>query len=309
MPADLAPGSNVRSAGPADFQMRCDVLAGLRAEIGNIERRSPQLAGNTVPDVPAEDAWTFGEAGLDARVGPGGLEIGAVHEVKPSALAQDTPAGWVALCAASRRFALALAVRRLSTLRGARRDAPVLVCTSVSQSAELGALYGPGLHGLGLDPARVIVAEPSKAADVLWAVEQGLASQGLAMVIGEVAQVDLTPARRLALAASRSLTPCVLLTHPRAGPAAATSTRWSIAPAPGSPDPLDQEAPGAARLSVSLKRCRTAPATPSWSAPLLLEWCDAAYRFRVASRVASRSSREGPPADWAGAALGSGKRA
>lgn len=310
MRADLAPVSSLRSTEPADSQVRCDVLDSLRAEIGSIERRSP-AAGRVAPAAQPEDAWTFDEAGLDALVGPRGLEIGAVHEVKPAALLQDggTQAGWAALCASGRRFALALAVRRLSTLRGARRDAPVLVCSSASQSAELGAFYGPGLSSLGLDPGRLIVAEPARGADVLWAVEQGLASQGLAMVIGEVAEVDLSPARRLGLAASRSLTPCVLVTHPRGEPAAATSTRWRVSPALGPPDDLDREAPGAACLRVSLERCRTAPARGSWCAPLLLEWCDAAYRFRVAAGVADRSSRAGSSAGWACAPMETGKRA
>lgn len=309
MHIDIAPVSRASPTAKADSRSKDEVLESLRAEIGSLERRT---AGSSVAaGVPSGDMWTFGSPQLDALIGPCGLEIGAVHEVKPSALSADgkTSAGWAASCAASRRFALALVARRLAGVGGARRGAPVLVCSPASYAAELGALYGPGLADLGIDPGRLIVAEPARPADVLWAVEQGLASNGLALVVGELPDVELTPARRLALAAARSVTPCVLLTHPRAGLVAATATRWRVAPASGASDAFDPEAPGAARLRVVLERCRAGPARGSWSAPLLLEWCDAAYRFHLAASVADRSARTVVAAGRPDAAVGAGGRA
>jgi len=229
-----------------------------------------------------------GQTGLDHSIGNGGLEVGAVHEIKPHA-APATGMGWAAAFASAYHFALALAVRRLVSAPPAHQDTPVLICFSGAQGAEMGAPYAPGLAALGLDPARLILVEAAKQADVLWAIEEGLKSEGLALVLGQIDAVDLTPARRLALAAARTSTPCLLLTHPRSAAAAATATRWRIAPAPSAPHPLDPEAPGEARFFAGLERCRGSPAAAR-PVSYLLEWSNAAYRFRMAAGLVDGAS-------------------
>lgn len=227
-------------------------------------------------------------------LGPAGLEIGAVHEVKPAASGVDWAAAW----AAARSFALMLGVRRLQAGAGQDARTHVLWCTSTAMTSELGAPYGPGLGMLGLDPARLILVEPARQQDALWALEEGLKSDSLALAVAQLDDVALTPARRLALAAAGGRTPCLLLTHPREGPAAATATRWRIAPAPSARHPLDPQAPGAIRLRVTLERCRGRPAPPE-DLSLMLEWCDAAYRFRMASTVADRADAARPAGERA----------
>lgn len=288
MPAPCTMPASSRPPDPA--QARPIHVQTLQDTIRAIERRSLSAAGRRTDALKVdrtergEPAWSLGAPAIDTLLGAAGLETGAIHEIKPAA-----GASWAAGYASAHRFALALAVRRLDCMSDPRGDAPALLCMSSAHGAELGAPYGPGLTALGLDPSRLIVVEPAKLPDALWAIEEGLKSNGLALVLGLIDDIQLTPARRLALAAAGSGTPCLLLTHPRAGPAAATATRWRIGPAQSAPDTLDERAPGATRFSVGLERCRNNSAAPPTS-PWLLEWCDAAYRFRMASSLADGAS-------------------
>jgi protein ImuA len=269
-----------------------DHLEGLRAAIRVIERKA--VAPLRLQRCPF-DEWSLGAAQLDAVLA-GVLDPAAVHEIKP-ALAASEVADWSAVWAAARGFALALAVRRL---HGRQRDGPhtglVLWCQSRAHAVEFGRPYGPGLRALGLEPDRLLLVEPARAADVPWALEEALASGNLALVAGQLDEIALTPARRLALAAARTGTPCLLLTDPRAAAAAATATRWRVAPASSASHPLDPDAPGSARFELALERCRGRPPLAD-DLSLMLEWCDAAYRFRLAPVVADRAHaprRSGP---------------
>jgi protein ImuA len=266
--------------GPAPETARAQTACGARA--------SPRA--RLPPDRQPAPAWTFAAAALDALLGPEGLAVDAVHEVKPAIPEEGSSfaAGW----AAARAFALALGVRRCGAmgLRGGRQ-APVLCCWPAALANELAPLYGPGLRALGLDPDRLLIAETATAAEALWALEEGLRSASLALALGMLEEVALTPARRLALAAAAHQTPCLLLTHPRTGAIAATATRWRVGPGPSAPHPFDARAPGAPRFAVALERCRSRPAAEAVS--VSLEWCNEAYRFRLASRLADRAAATG----------------
>ena len=287
------------SAGTGGSDSGPERLGRLRAAIRAIEGTSalpPAPILDTQGGTSGATPWTLGEPALDDLIGPAGLDASGVHEIKPAlpGAAATGSCDWMAASAAARRFALMLAVRRLATCEAPWRKAPVLWCASAGDAAELGRPYGPGLGALGLDPRRLILVEPAKAADALWVLDEGLKSGALALVLGQVRTIDLTPARRLALAAGGTRTPCLLLTDPRAPAAAATTTRWRIGPAPGASNRLDPRAPGAVRFRVSLERCRGSPAACS-SVSLVLEWCDAAFRFRLAADVAAGASDTGKP--------------
>ncbi len=207
-----------------------------------------------------------------------------MHEVKPAA---EGPAA--ATAAAAHAFALRLAVRRLDQrhARCARHAPRVLWCTTAAAANETGRLYGPGLTSLGLNPRAVILVETARQTDTLWAIEEGLRAHAVSLVIGMLDDVDLTPARRLSLAAEQNRTPCLLITHARGPSTGATATRWRVGPAASSPHPFDVRAPGAARFSVSLERCRRSPF--GTGASFALEWSDETCAFRLAADVAHRA--------------------
>jgi protein ImuA len=157
-------------------------------------------------------------------------------------------------------------------------------------AGELGRPSAAGLRDLGLDPARLIMAEPARAGEALLAIEEGLRSGGLALVAGVLDAVALTPARRLSLAAAAGRTPCLLITHPASEAAAATATRWRIGHEASAPHPFDPRAPGARRFTFEIERCR-AGMRGAGLAPLSVEWSDEAHHFAVAAGLAGHVSR------------------
>ena len=127
-------------------------------------------------------------------------------------------------------------------------------------------LYGPGLVAHGLDPARLVVVGAPRDEDMLWAVEEGLRSPGLAAVVGEIGRLPLVAGRRLQLAAEHSGVTAFLLRRWRNGADAARErerpsaavTRWRIAaiPAREANDPRLRHLIGTPRWRVELLRCR-----------------------------------------------------
>ena len=280
----------VMEARPA-FSRHAKLIEGLRRRIHDIERHVPVLG--TQPRAGRHVPWTLGAIEADTRLGSSGLDTTAVHEIKPAKAGASA-------AIASMSFVLRLAARRLQQLKALHPEAEpprILWCVTRNSTHETGDLYAPGLKAFGLDPADILIVETARASETLWAMEEGLKSASLALVIGQPGSVDLTPARRLSLAAEQSATPCLLLTPHRASPAAATSTRWRIEPAPSSPHRFDANVPGHPRLKLTLERCQHLNGNPL---SLVLEWPHAtecqAYRLPVAPALADRTL--GPPHPW-----------
>ena len=228
------------------------LLKELRRRIGKLERAAagPASAG----------AIAFGAAAIDGALPWGGLPAGALNEVLGSASAGGAWSGPVFAAAAG--FAAALA-GRANHGRGT-----VLWCRRGR------GLYGPGLAGLGLDPARLIVVHGDTDADILWAMEEGLRSGAPAAVLGEAVGPSAVALRRLQLAAETGGAVALLL-HAASGDQATSpaTTRWRITAAP-TPSPRDRW-PGPPRWRVELLKCRGgAPASRprAWPRTWLVEW-------------------------------------
>ncbi len=245
-------------------------IVDLKARIRFLESRIQGKAG-------ACRTISFGDPGIDRNLPWGGLPRGALHEVAG-------PAG----DAAADGFCTALAARL------AAGGGTVLWCQQRLTTTEAGLPYGAGLAGFGLAGERLVLFRGAHDTDVLWAAEEGLRHPGLAVVLAEVEDLDLTQSRRLQLAAEASGVTAIVR-RLGTGPLAANAalTRWRVAAAPSAPDRADDI--GAARWSVDLYRCRGG-APRSW----LMEWQDEALRFAVAAALADRPS----PAPQPAAALG-----
>jgi protein ImuA len=260
---------------------------------------------------PAEAAsgagWTLGATEIDALLGPAGLDSGGVHHIALAIAAHGLNvrpgAGQIlrgsslqgqsvaAVSASARLFALMLLRRRLAQCP----DGRVLWCALPSDLGEGGHPYAPALARMGFDPGQFLFVAPQRRSDVLWAMEEGLRSNALAAVVGQVGDVELTPARRLALAAAAANTPCLLVADVRAGPVAAVATRWRIGPLPtsltsGGRRGGERRAPW--RISVGLERCRSRP-VGSGSEVFTAEWSDDAHCFRVVAGSADRAAAPG----------------
>jgi len=183
----------------------------------------------------------FGADAVDAALG-GGLALGRWHEIGGEGLDIETaaaPAAFAALTAAPL----------------ARRGWAVWVLRQ-------GDLWAPGLEGLGFPPERLIQVCARCEAEALGVMEDALATEGVAAVLGEVEAVDLTAGRRLQLACEKQgATGFVIRRRPfggqakREAPGSAAATRWRIGSAPSEP-PAGEFGLGAPRFNATLERCR-----------------------------------------------------
>jgi protein ImuA len=117
----------------------------------------------------------------------------------------------------------------------------------------------PSLAGMNAQRP-VIALHLSRAADVLWAMEEGLRCPALAGVIGEIwgdpAALDFTATKRLALRAEAVGLPCWLIRRAAQPNLSAARARWQIGSLPSAANPDDPQAPGAPRWMLDLFRAR-----------------------------------------------------
>lgn len=176
--------------------------------------------------------WSGSE---EAPAGPPPLVLGRAHE----------------LCGPARRVLAAMVAGRMAGPGGDEsRAGPVLW---IRPAHAEGRLNPEGLARF-FDPARLVLAVPQRAQDVLWIAEEALRSGAAPLVIAELdAPPGLTPVRRLHLAAEAGALaarasggaagggrgapapPLALLLTPDQGGAQGVESRWSLAAAPGRP--------------------------------------------------------------------------
>jgi protein ImuA len=162
-----------------------------------------------------------------------------------------------------------------------RRPGPILWCRSRRTALDTGDPYGPGIAGLGVKPDRLILVEAGKQADLLWAMEEGARTKGLAAVVAEGVMPDLTASRRLQLAAEAGDGLVFLLQSGRQVASSSALTRWFITSAPSQPD---ADGPGHPCWKIELWRCRGGGRLQDW----VVEWNDATLSLSVVPAMADR---------------------
>jgi protein ImuA len=219
----------------------------------------------------------FGIAAIDHALPGGGLARGALHEILGAGGDEEDGA-------AAAGFAAGILARL-----GGR---PVLWCLKRPD------LYGPGLLAHGLDPARLVLVGAPRDEDILWAVEEGLRTPGLAAVVGEIGRLPMVAARRLQLAAERSGVTAFLLRRWRNGEEAmaererpsAAVTRWRVRalPAREGDDPRLRQLIGRPRWRVELLRCRGGVPAQWVVESGIVEVADATGHVRLSPELADR---------------------
>jgi len=212
-------------------------LVALQDRIRRIER----------PSAGRHGVLPFGIAALDRALPGGGLALGAAHEILGAEADEEDGAA---------------AAGFIAGIAGRLGDGLVLWCLKRRD------LYGPGLEAHGFDPARIVIVRAARDNDLLWALEEGLRTPGIAVVVGEIGRLPMVAGRRLQLAAERSGIPALLLRRWRTGAEAAAErarpsaavTRWRVAPLPSLSEP-GEPGIGRPRWRVELLRCRGAAAT------------------------------------------------
>ncbi|CUW41629.1 damage-inducible mutagenesis protein (ImuA-like) [Magnetospirillum sp. XM-1] len=236
-------------------------LARLRSRVAALEGVGSEATAGAVPlDVPQ----------IDTVLPWGGLALGCLHEVAGPRHGDGLPDG------ASTAFAAVL-LGRLA----AQAAKPVLWIGGGDE------VYAPGLAALGLPPQRVVMVRPYRAAQALWAMEEGLRCRALAGVLTEAWRLDLTAARRLQLAARASGVPALLLNHGDATGVAVT--RWRVGAVASRSVPA--LGVGGWTWRVELLRCRgrgvdDAGMVAAWE----VEWDDEARGLRMVAPAGDRAA-------------------
>ena len=137
-----------------------------------------------------------------------------------------------------------------------RTQAPILWVQDRISRKEAGR---PALAGIGL-MRPVIMVDLSRAADVLWAMEDGLRCRSLGAVVGEVwgdpPALDFTATKRLAMRAEAGDVACWLVRRAASPDLSAARDRWRITSLPSAAHPHDAQSPGDPRWALDLFRSR-----------------------------------------------------
>lgn len=218
-----------------------------------------------------------GAAGFDGLFGRGGLARAALHEVAAEAARDGAAAAGLVVALLARAAALGV-------------DGGVLWAgDGLALREGGGGLYGPGLRDLGFDPARLVLVEAGKLADVLWALEEGLGSGALSAVVGEVrgspAGLDLTATRRLMLRARETGRTAVLIRLSAVAAPSAAATRIRVAPYRSA----GHLGPGRPAWTLRVEKNREGPVGSA-----VVEWDPDERSFRELSRR-EIARREPPP--------------
>ena len=139
-------------------------------------------------------------------------------------------------------------------------EAPILWVQDRLSRKEAGRPYLPGLGRT----QPILRVDVTRAADVLWVMEDGLRCKALAAVIGEVwgdpPALSFTATKRLALRSEAGNVPCWLIRRAATANLSAARNRWRVASLPSAPHSDDPAAPGDPRWRAELFRSRhTAP--------------------------------------------------
>ncbi len=251
-----------------------DQVLDRNARLARLRSLLPALEGALPADAPA---LPFHLPEVDRSLPSLGLTVGALHEIAPVDTGHMPAAfGFAAAC-----------------LAGARFETPSLLIVPARFVGEHGAPYGHGLHGLGLDPGRILIFTAGDHKAALWAAEEALRSGGVAAVLALLTgALDLKASRRLHLAAAATGTFLTIVRPARAEPAGAAASRWRIAAAPARRCRFGGFE--RTRWQVALERARNGR-TGSW----LMEWDHGAHRFHRAGALADQT----PPAGAVGPRL------
>jgi len=162
-------------------------VSALPAGAGTGVRRGDALLPSASPGLPT------GFAVLDAALPGGGWPVGALTEVLPA------------------REGIGEVRLLLPALAALSRQGRWLAWIDPPHIP-----YAPALSGAGVDLSRMVLVQPRRPEEALWAAEQALASGAPAAVLMWLRNLEDRPLRRLQLAAERGRSWGVLFRPPEA---------------------------------------------------------------------------------------------
>ncbi|MEM1036744.1 MAG: hypothetical protein AAGI14_08305 [Pseudomonadota bacterium] len=175
-----------------------------------------------------------------------------------------------------------------SLAASARRRGVILHVQQSTLGIEHGDILTAGAEGFQSQANSVLSVFTRKGTDALWAIEEGIKSAAVGLVIAEIVDCDFTASRRLVLASSRYGVPVILLMpYMREGTTAATA-RWRVRPRLSANNQFDPRGLGAARWHAVLERSRQAPHFAGRRFDL--EWNDETLSLTMAPKLAAHQT-------------------
>lgn len=220
-------------------------------------------------------ALSTGSDSFDHALG-GGLALGGVSEFVPAAF-MDEPA--------SMTFALACAATALH-----QRAGDLVIVEDGTHARTWGALYGPGLQALGINPSRVMLVSTPTLKTTHACLEDCARTTGLAGVlafVGPKAGFSLAGARRVQLDAEQGQSLVMIVQSLRTPHFAPAFARLSIASAPAQGVVLrGASLPdlGPPTWTIRLERTRSGARPQTFE----LEYCHATHRLYQPTTLADR---------------------
>ena len=238
---------------------KVEAVDDLRRQIARLERASPlgAKAGTERRGV------RLGYPQIEARFEGGRLPFG-VHEAAARTAAE-----------APQAFGFGLMLMA-TVLRQDPRGVGLIIQTALT-AGESGAVYGPGLSALGLEPERLALVRVRNEVDAFRVIDDALRSGALTTLVAELWSgegVDLSLTRRFNLSAEAHGVLAVLAMREPA-PQSAVLTRWRVGAAVSAAEIVRaaqrgrRPRLGRPALQLSLTRNRRGAAR----GPRLGEWC------------------------------------
>ena len=233
---------------------KADTLALLRSKIQELEGFKPTRASSPVSfDIKEIDRSLPGEI----------LPLGAVHELVSH---QNETA------AAATGFMAAI-------LGKISKDDGVIIWISKKRT-----VFPPGLARFGINTDRIVFVDLGREQEILWATEEALRTKGIASVVSEISDVDITATRRMQLAVEQSgVTGFLLRANPKKTSASSCVTSWRVRSLPTA---FDDAMPGVGypRWEIELARARNGK-PGKWQ----VEWKESEFHLIKPSQTRSNS--------------------
>ena len=172
-----------------------------------------------------------------------------------------------------------------SLAASARRRGVILHVQQSTLGIEHGDTLYAGAEGFQSQANSILSVFTRKGTDALWAIEEGIKSAAVGLVIAEIANCDFTASRRLVLASSRYGVPVILLMPYMREGATAAKARWRVRPRLSANNQFDPRGLGAARWHAVLERSRQAPHFAGRR--FNLEWNDDTLSLTMAPKLAA----------------------
>lgn len=136
------------------------------------------------------------------------------------------------------------------------------------------SIFPPALRAFGMEPDRVVFVDVRREREGLWTMEEALKCEGLAAVVGEIADISDIASRRFQLAVEQSrVTGFLLRDRPKNRLPIAAVARWRITPVSGGRE-LGMPGVGFPRWRIELLRMRSGR-PGQWVA----EWREGKFQF------------------------------